>query len=117
MSHARAYTCEFIAWEMSIRLFVSGLECIQRIPEQLVSCTVEGSLSQTYFVRLTPVWLFAKAVNISVTQHVVCGCLEVRKNIKRYCERTIHLKNWSSPVHANVPILAIKQKKKKKARK
>lgn len=39
-------------------------------------------MSQNCFVPLTPIWLCAKALNSSVTQHVVCRCLEVHKTSK-----------------------------------
>lgn len=68
-------------------------------------------MSQTCFVPLTPVWLFVKALNSSVTQHVVCGCLEVHKTSKDVA-RGLHIsKTETIQSLLTFPYLQVSKKK------
>lgn len=81
-----------------------------------VTHTAEGTLSQTCFVPSTPVWLFAEALNSSVTQHVVCACLAVHKTSKDIV-RGLHIsKPETVQSMLMFPYLQVNKKKKKKWR-
>lgn len=70
-------------------------------------------MSQTCFVPSTPVWLFAEALNSSVTQHVVCAYLAVHKTSKDIV-RGLYISKPET-VHSMLmfPYLQVNKQKKK----